>query len=84
MSSMCRQLLTDFIGGHETEILENPQFHLHLLTVRGRGLSARRSAKRRQRLVLRGRSWPICVRATDWPHICNALSSAMHATRWPG
>ncbi len=38
VSSMCRQLLTDFIGGHETEILENPQFHLHLLTVRGRGL----------------------------------------------
>jgi len=38
VTDMCRQLLTDFIGGHEAEILANPQFHLHLLTVRGRGL----------------------------------------------
>lgn len=40
VTAMCRQLLTDVIGGHEAEIVGHPQFHLHLLTVRGRGLLA--------------------------------------------
>lgn len=38
VSEMCRQLLTDFIGGHEAEIVAHPQFHLHLLAARGLGL----------------------------------------------
>jgi hypothetical protein len=37
VTDMCGQLLSDFIGGHETEIVANPQFHLHMLAVRGRG-----------------------------------------------
>lgn len=38
VTAMCRQLLADFVGGHEEEIVNHPQCHLHLLTVRGRGL----------------------------------------------
>jgi hypothetical protein len=38
VTAMCRQLLIELVGGHESEILANPQFHLHLLAVRGRGL----------------------------------------------
>jgi hypothetical protein len=35
---MCRQLLADFMGGHEAEIVGNPRFRLHILAVRGLGL----------------------------------------------
>ncbi|HXA46200.1 MAG TPA: patatin-like phospholipase family protein [Burkholderiaceae bacterium] len=37
VTDMCRQLLVDFIGGHEEEIIAHPQFRLHLLAARGRG-----------------------------------------------
>ena len=35
---MCLQLLGDFMGGHEAEIVGNPHFRLHILAVRGLGL----------------------------------------------
>lgn len=37
VTAMCRQLLQDVIGGHESEIIHHPNFHLHLLAVRGIG-----------------------------------------------
>jgi hypothetical protein len=37
IQDMCRQLLADFIGGHEDEIVANPHSRLHILTVRGLG-----------------------------------------------
>lgn len=33
-----QRLLSEFISGHEEEILSHPHHHLHLLAVRGRGL----------------------------------------------
>jgi hypothetical protein len=36
IDAVCQQLLSDFVGGREDEILENPHHRLHLLTVRGR------------------------------------------------
>lgn len=45
VTAVIRQLLQDFIAGHEQEIVANPAWHLHLLTVRGRGwLAAPRSS----------------------------------------
>ena len=38
ISEMCRQLMTDFMGGHESEIIDHPHYRLHILTVRGLGL----------------------------------------------
>lgn len=38
VAQVCRQLLQDFIGGHEAEILAHPDHHLQVLTVRGRRL----------------------------------------------
>ncbi len=35
---MCLQLLADFMGGHEAEILGNAQYRLHILAARGLGL----------------------------------------------
>lgn len=32
---VCQQLLADFIGGHEDEVVNHPQHRLHLLTNRG-------------------------------------------------
>jgi len=41
---MCLQLLADFMGGHEQEIVGNAQYRLHILAARGLGrLSAPRS-----------------------------------------
>jgi hypothetical protein len=36
----CRQLLADFVGGREHEILNHPHHRLHMLTVRGLGALA--------------------------------------------
>ena len=38
IDGVCQQLLTDFLGGHEPEILAHPDYRLQLLTVRGRSL----------------------------------------------
>lgn len=38
ISAFCKQLLNDFIGGHESEITAHPHHRLQLLTVRGRKL----------------------------------------------
>jgi hypothetical protein len=40
IDSVCRQLLGDFVGGREHEILSHPHHRLHLLTVRGLGALA--------------------------------------------
>jgi hypothetical protein len=41
IDDVCQQLMRDFIGGHEDDILSHPHHRLHLLTVRGkRGLAA--------------------------------------------
>lgn len=41
IDTVCQNLLRDFVGGREDEILNHPQYRLHLLTVRGlRGLAA--------------------------------------------
>lgn len=40
VSDMCRELLTDFLAGHENEIVEHAHNRLHILAVRGRGLLA--------------------------------------------
>ena len=34
---MCLELLSDFMGGHEAEIVGNPHYRLHILAVRGLG-----------------------------------------------
>ncbi len=40
IDDVCQQLLTDFLGGHEHEVLNHPHHRLHMLTVRGlRGLA---------------------------------------------
>lgn len=38
VSDMCRTMLHDFICGHETEVINHPQYRLHMLAARGRGL----------------------------------------------
>jgi hypothetical protein len=38
VTNACIELLDNFIGGHEDEIVHHPHYHLHLLTVRGRRL----------------------------------------------
>jgi hypothetical protein len=38
VTDCCRQLLTDFIGGHAQEVAAHPHFRLHMLTARGHGL----------------------------------------------
>ncbi|WP_394781854.1 patatin-like phospholipase family protein [Undibacterium sp.] len=38
VTDSCLQLLEDFIGGHEQEIVNHPHYRLHLLAVRGLGL----------------------------------------------
>jgi hypothetical protein len=41
IDAVCQQLLSDFVGGHEQEVVNHPHHRLHLLTVRGlRGLAA--------------------------------------------
>jgi hypothetical protein len=43
IDEVCQKLLTDFVGGHEDEIINHPHYRLHLLAVRGlRGLAAPR------------------------------------------
>lgn len=37
IDGVCQQLLRDFVGGREAEILSHPHNRLHMLTVRGRG-----------------------------------------------
>ena len=50
IDDVCQQLLSDFIGGYENEVISHPLHRLHLLTVRGlRGLSA--PAHRRAQLT---------------------------------
>jgi hypothetical protein len=38
VTQSCEQLLADFIGGHETDIVSHPHNRLHILTSRGRKL----------------------------------------------
>ena len=40
IDAVCQQLLTDFVGGYEAEVVGHPQHRLHLLTVRGLGALA--------------------------------------------
>lgn len=40
IDAVCRQLLGDFIGGHEHAIHHHPHYRLHMLTVRGLGALA--------------------------------------------
>lgn len=40
IDSVCQQLLSDFVGGHEHEVVGHPYHRLHLLTVRGLGALA--------------------------------------------
>jgi hypothetical protein len=35
IDDVCQKLLSDFVGGHEQEVLNHPHYRLHLLTVRG-------------------------------------------------
>jgi hypothetical protein len=35
---VCQQLLSDFVSGHEHEILQHPHNRLHIVTARGKGL----------------------------------------------
>ncbi|HZV64618.1 MAG TPA: patatin-like phospholipase family protein [Telluria sp.] len=37
IDEVCQQLLSDFVGGHEDEIVNHPHHRLHMLTVRGLG-----------------------------------------------
>lgn len=46
IDQVCQQLLRDFVGGHEQEIVHHPQHRLHLLTVRGRGALAAPQGRR--------------------------------------
>ena len=40
IDDVCQQLLSDFVGGYEQEVVNHPHYRLHLLTVRGlRGLA---------------------------------------------
>ncbi|MES2317874.1 MAG: patatin-like phospholipase family protein [Pseudomonadota bacterium] len=40
IADVCQRLLSDFVGGHEQEVVNHPHNRLHLLTVRGlRGLA---------------------------------------------
>ena len=40
IDDVCQQLLSDFVGGYEQEVISHPHHRLHLLTVRGlRGLA---------------------------------------------
>lgn len=38
VSSVCKELISRFIGGYEQEIIGHPHHRLHILTARGRGL----------------------------------------------
>lgn len=40
IDAVCQQLLRDFVGGHEDDILAHPHHRLHLITVRGKGALA--------------------------------------------
>jgi hypothetical protein len=40
IDAVCQQLLSDFVGGREHEILAHPHHRLHMLTVRGLGALA--------------------------------------------
>jgi hypothetical protein len=41
IDAVCQQLLSDFLGGHEHDVVNHPHYRLHLITVRGRlGLAA--------------------------------------------
>jgi hypothetical protein len=37
IDTVCQQLLRDFLGGRERDIVQHPHHRLHMLTVRGRG-----------------------------------------------
>ncbi|HEU4851541.1 MAG TPA: patatin-like phospholipase family protein [Telluria sp.] len=37
VDAVCRKILSDFVTGHEEDILAHPHYRLHLLTTRGRG-----------------------------------------------
>jgi len=56
VSEMCRQLLADFMGGHEDEILGNPHYRLHILAVRGKGMLARPKSRQKVGLGFAGAS----------------------------
>lgn len=43
---VCQQLLADFVGGHEDEVLNHPHHRLHLLAVRGLGPLAQTATAR--------------------------------------
>ena len=51
IDAVCRQLLSDFIGGREHDILNHPHYRLNMLTVRGLGSLA---APQGRRAELRG------------------------------
>ncbi len=36
VSEFCERLVTHIVGGHETEIIETSNYHLNILTVRGK------------------------------------------------
>lgn len=38
VADVCRQMLEEFIGGHEAEVVSHPDHYLQILTVRGRRL----------------------------------------------
>jgi hypothetical protein len=46
IDGVCRQLLSDLVGGHEHDILGHPHHRLHLLTVRGLGALASPQGRR--------------------------------------
>ena len=56
VSTAVIELLQNFIGGHEREILDQPLHHLHLITTRGRGLlhTPRNSASAKAGFALAG------------------------------
>jgi hypothetical protein len=46
IDAVCQQLLGDFVGGHEHDILNHPHHRLHLLAVRGLGALAAPQGRR--------------------------------------
>jgi hypothetical protein len=51
IDAVCKQILSQFVGGFEEEVVNHPDHQLHLLTVRGRGALA---APRHRRAELTG------------------------------
>ncbi len=46
VDAVCRELLANFVGGHEHDILRHPHYRLHLLSNRGRRALARPPGRR--------------------------------------